>query len=65
MQCAVHQLGRKSVTTAERIIDAGGEVVVEARVRARALGPGRTRSEQTDHRRGAGVIAIRAEVVPG
>ena len=31
VHCAVHQLGRKSVTTAERITDAGGEVVVEAR----------------------------------
>ena len=30
VQCAVRELGRSSVTTTERIVDRGGEVVVEA-----------------------------------
>lgn len=30
VQCAVRELGRSSVTTSERILDEGGEVVVEA-----------------------------------
>ncbi len=30
VQCSVRELGRKSVTTAERIIDETGRVVVEA-----------------------------------
>jgi acyl-CoA thioester hydrolase len=30
VQCAVRNLGRTSVTTAERILDAAGDVVVEA-----------------------------------
>ncbi len=30
MQCAVRELGRSSITTSERILDGGGEVMVEA-----------------------------------
>jgi acyl-CoA thioester hydrolase len=30
VQCALHELGRSSITTRERIVDRGGEVMVEA-----------------------------------
>ncbi|MEO8091114.1 MAG: acyl-CoA thioesterase [bacterium] len=30
VQCALRQLGRSSITTSERIVDPGGEVMVEA-----------------------------------